>query len=190
MRHFLKTIVLVSAVILVQACGPKKANDGTLAADSIKATTADAVSAEQAKENKRAERIRMKEEKQKAIEAKWAAEKEFYTNDKGVIIYYRPETKPSFKGGDEAMNKYVSDNLKYPESATSDWEGTIFVDFIVENDGTVSNVEIAGETEGAEQVFRDEATRVIKSMPTWVPGKHRGKPVLVKYDMPITFKTF
>jgi len=114
----------------------------------------------------------------------------FYTDLKGNVIYHKAEVDPSFIGGDKAMMKYLRNNIVYPEQAEKDQvEGAVFVDFVISLDGSVSNVEATNATsEDVDQVFRNEAVRVVSSMPKWTPGLQNNKPVNVKYSIPVTFQ--
>ncbi|MHA4895908.1 energy transducer TonB [Pedobacter sp. PWIIR3] len=92
---------------------------------------------------------------------------------------------PEFEGGMKAWYKYVSKNLRYPEMAVDQAKGgKVFVSFVVERDGSISNVQVI---RGVGFGMDEEATRVIKKSPRWNPGKQNGKPVRVRFNMPITF---
>ena len=96
------------------------------------------------------------------------------------------EQMPTFKGGDAALMKYLSENIKYPEAAEKAGEqGRVVVNFIVEKDGAVSNVKVV---RSVTPTLDAEAVRVIKAMPKWVPGKQDGKLVRVKYNVPVSFR--
>ena len=96
------------------------------------------------------------------------------------------EQMPTFKGGDAALMKYLSENIKYPEAAEKAGEqGRVVVNFIVEKDGAVSNVKVV---RSVTPTLDAEAVRVIKAMPKWVPGKQDGKFVRVKYNVPVSFR--
>lgn len=96
------------------------------------------------------------------------------------------EEMPEFKGGNKAMMEFLMMNMKYPESAIkAKQQGKAVVGFVVKKDGTVSDVYIVKST--GYDVLDNEAMRVVKSMPAWEPGKQKGKPVDVKYFVPITF---
>ena len=96
------------------------------------------------------------------------------------------EVMPEFKGGNKAMMEFLMMNMKYPESAIkAKQQGKAVVGFVVKKDGTVSDVYIVKST--GYDVLDNEAMRVVKSMPAWEPGKQKGKPVDVKYFVPITF---
>ena len=101
-------------------------------------------------------------------------------------VYNIVEEMPEFPGGVEAMMKYVADNVKYPQEARDkDISGRAFVSFVIEKDGSVSNVEVKRGIGGG---CDEEAVRVISAMPKWKPGKQKGKPVRVNYMMPLNFK--
>ena len=93
---------------------------------------------------------------------------------------------PKFPGGEEARNQYLSQNIKYPEEAIKKGqEGTVYVSFIVEKDGSISNVKTL---KGIGSSCDEEALRVVKEMPRWTPGLYKGKPARVLFNMPIYFK--
>ena len=97
------------------------------------------------------------------------------------------EVMPEFKGGNKAMMEFLMMNMKYPESAAkAKQQGRAVVGFVVRKDGTVSDVHITKSAGYA--VLDEEAMRVVKSMPAWESGKQKGKPVNVKYFVPITFR--
>lgn len=94
---------------------------------------------------------------------------------------------PQFKGGNFKLMEFIALNMKYPESAVkANQQGVAVVGFVVQKDGTVSDVHIIKST--GYEVLDNEAMRVVKAMPAWEPGKQDGKPVNVKYSMPITFR--
>ena len=97
------------------------------------------------------------------------------------------EVMPEFKGGNKAMMEFLMMNMKYPESAIkAKQQGKAVVGFVVKKDGTINDVYIVKST--GYDVLDNEAMRVVKSMPAWEPGKQKGKPVDVKYFVPITFR--
>jgi protein TonB len=96
------------------------------------------------------------------------------------------EEMPSYPGGDLKMYEYLGKNIKYPQIAReSGIQGRVFVNFVVEPDGSVSNVKVLRGIGGG---CDEEAIRVVKSMPHWKPGKQRGKAVRVSYTLPVVFK--
>jgi len=100
-------------------------------------------------------------------------------------IFIVVEDPPSFPGGDEARIRFLSENIRYPQMAReSGIQGTVFVTFVVERDGSVTDVRILRGIGGG---CDEEAIRVIKAMPKWNAGKQRGRPVRVQFNMPIRF---
>ena len=100
--------------------------------------------------------------------------------------YVVVEQMPAFPGGDAALMKYLSENIKYPKAAEKAGEqGRVVVNFIVEKDGAISNVNVV---RSVTPTLHAEAVRVIKAMPKWVPGKQDGQSVRVKYNVPVSFR--
>ena len=96
------------------------------------------------------------------------------------------EVMPSFPGGDVAMMDFVMKNMKYPVDAEKKKvQGRVLVQFVVAKDGMLKDIRVARSVYPS---LDEEALRVVKSMPKWIPGKQNGKPVNVKYMMPFTFK--
>jgi TonB family protein len=97
------------------------------------------------------------------------------------------EKMPEFPGGTDAMLKYLSRSIKYPDGHES-MEGTAYVQFVVRRDGSITDVTLLrGINRAGEKPYNDEALRVIKGMPKWHPGMQNGKNVSVKYIVPIKF---
>lgn len=100
-------------------------------------------------------------------------------------IFTVVESMPEFPGGMGALMKYLAENIKYPALAKeSGIQGRVFINFVVEPDGSISNVKVLRGIGGG---CDEEAVRVVKSMPNWKPGKQRGKPVRVSYNLPVKF---
>jgi protein TonB len=98
-------------------------------------------------------------------------------------VYMFAEEMPSYPD----FSKYLATNIKYPEEErTNGKHGTVYVSFIVEKDGSITNVKIVKEVAGAPG-FSKEAIRVIAAMPNWTPGKMNGRPVRVQMTQPIKF---
>lgn len=101
-------------------------------------------------------------------------------------IFVFVEDFPEFPNGEENMYKYLGANIKYPKDALENGiQGTVVVKFVVEKDGTISNVKAIRKIGGG---CDEEAVRVVKRMPRWKPGKQRGKPVRTEFTLPIQFK--
>ena len=100
-------------------------------------------------------------------------------------VYDQVEQMPEFPGGMPAMIEYLQTNIKYPQDAIKqEVGGRVMVMFVVETDGSLSNVRVA------RKVFPsldEEAVRVVKSMPKWKPGKEKGRLVRVNYALPVVF---
>ena len=117
---------------------------------------------------------------------------EFYAKKRGSVnptttyeyteIYTVVETDPQFPGD---INKYIEDNLKYPQLARdNNITGRVYVTFVVEQDGSLTGVRVLRDIGGG---CGAEAIRLVNTMPKWIPGKQRGKPVRVQYNLPINF---
>lgn len=101
-------------------------------------------------------------------------------------IYQIVEEMPQFPGGETKLIEYIAKNIKYPQVARETGiQGRVFVGFVVEPDGSISNVKLLRGIGGG---CDEEAVRVIKSMPRWKSGKHRGKAVRVSYQIPVLYK--
>ncbi len=106
----------------------------------------------------------------------------FMTNDS---IFTVVEEMPRYPGGMEAMMAFISNNIRYPEEAkTKGIEGRVFVNFIVEVDGKVTNAQILRGIGGG---CDEEAIRVVELMPAWTPGYQRGQAVRVSFNLPVRF---
>jgi protein TonB len=100
-------------------------------------------------------------------------------------IFMVVESMPEFPGGESSLYKYLAENIKYPQMAKeSGIQGRVFVTFVVERDGKVTDVRVLRGIGGG---CDEEAIRVVKGMPKWTPGKQRGKSVRVQYNLPVKF---
>ena len=101
-------------------------------------------------------------------------------------IFTVVETQPQFPGGEDSLYNFIYSNLRYPQSAMRyKLEGRVFLTFVVEKDGSITNVKIKRDIGGG---CGHEAKRVVEMMPKWIPGKQNGKPVKVQFNLPIIFK--
>lgn len=106
--------------------------------------------------------------------------------DEEKVIHIRVEKMPEFPGGQEALNRYLVRNIKYPLLAQENGiQGRVVCQFVVNSDGSIVDISVV---RGVEESLDKEAIRVIKSMPKWTPGRQGGKNVRVKYTLPIRFK--
>ncbi len=100
-------------------------------------------------------------------------------------IFTVVESMPEFPGGAEQMMIFIAKNIKYPPMAReSGIQGRVFVNFVVEPNGSVSNVKVLRGIGGG---CDEEAIRVVESMPKWTPGRQRGKAVRVSFNLPVRF---
>jgi len=97
----------------------------------------------------------------------------------GVVEY-----QPQFPGGIKACEQFIKENLRYPDTE-SDVQGRVIVSFMVERDGSLSNIKVV---RGLDPAFDEEALRVVKMMPKWSPGATDGKISVMRYTIPIIFK--
>jgi len=106
--------------------------------------------------------------------------KDTTTDDK---VYEVCEQMPIFKGGDAALLKYLRENLKYPDNTKDRGvQGRLVIGFIVEKDGSLTDVKVLRPVD----IDLDaEVLRLVKGMPKWIPGRHNGQRVRVKYLLPI-----
>ena len=101
-------------------------------------------------------------------------------------IFEVVEQMPAFPGGDAALMKYLQENTHYPTIAAENGvQGRVVIGFVVEKDGSITDVTVI---KSQDPSLDREATRVVKSMPRWIPGKQNGSAVRVKYQVPVTFR--
>lgn len=118
----------------------------------------------------------------------YTAESNLFTPPDSTMVFDFPENMAKFPGGSEAMEAFIRKNLAYPkELQDGGIQGKVYVQFIVEKDGSLSSIEIR---RGVVPQLDKEALRVINEMPNWIPGSNRGKLVRVKQTIPIVFSLF
>ena len=101
-------------------------------------------------------------------------------------VYDVVERMPCFPGGDQKMHEFIEKNLHYPkECAEKGLQGRVIVDFVVERNGTLTDIRVVKSVNPA---LDKEALRIVKLMPKWIPGRQSYKEVRVKYIIPITFQ--
>ncbi len=101
-------------------------------------------------------------------------------------IFVVVENQPEFPGGNTAMMKFLSDNIKYPVIAQENGiQGRVICNFVVERDGSITDVQVV---RGVDPSLDKEAVRVIQQMPRWKPGKQRGQAVRVRFTLPVVFR--
>ena len=105
-------------------------------------------------------------------------------NDTAIVVI--SDVMPEFPGGDEALFAYLSQNINYPtEAKDAKLEGRVYVTFVIEKDGQVSNAKILRDIGGG---CGEEAIRVVNNMPKWKPGSQDGKPVRTQFNLPVSFQ--
>ena len=107
------------------------------------------------------------------------------SDDSDNEVYVMVEEAAQFPGGQNEMLKFIQDNRQYPEEAkANNVHGKVIVNFIVEKDGSLSNITVK---RGLGSGCDEEAVRIINSMPKWKPGKQKGKEVRTRIMIPVTF---
>lgn len=108
------------------------------------------------------------------------------TGEEPMTIQIGKLVMPSFPGGMQTCAKFLAENVKYPEEAQKERvQGRVLVNFVVDKDGTLSDIEVIKHVHPALDA---EAVRVVKLMPKWMPATVGGKPVRVRYTLPLNFK--
>jgi protein TonB len=140
---------------------------GLTSMDDLNKTTTNEAPAEEVE-------VEIKDEGPKVIETPVQAE-----------IFTVVEEQPGYPGGEEARISFLQQNIRYPEEAKElGIQGRVFVTFVVEVDGSITDVRVLRGIGGG---CDEEAIRVVRAMPKWVPGKQRGVPVRVQFNLPIKF---
>lgn len=154
-------------------------------ADVAKAEEAKAAEVAKAAEEAKAEEAKAVEQAKQNAEVKVKNKAQADTTKKKKTWDCIPETMPYFPGGQELLLKYLAVNIKYPASAVkAKKQGRVIVTFIVQKDGSVTHAKIA---KSIDPELDAEALRVVRGMPKWIPGTQLGKPVNVKYFLPVKF---
>lgn len=109
----------------------------------------------------------------------------FQGNAQNEKVLQQAEVMPEFIGGNDALMKYLIENIQYPEDARKKKEeGKVYISFIVDEKGDVKNTQVK---KGVSASLNAEALRVVNNMPAWKPGEQDGKKVKVEYTLPIMF---
>lgn len=131
---------------------------------------------------------RIEPEEEKILRGKVPAPVDTITpikKDEQVIYGEVPYSYPQFPGGNSALAKFIEDNLRYPEGESCA-QGRVVISFVVERDGSLSDFKVV---KSIGEPYDDEALRVAKLMPKWVPARTGGKTTVVRYNIPISFKS-
>jgi len=108
------------------------------------------------------------------------------TKEVKYSVLTEADEMPVFPGGEEALMKFMSDNIQYPAVAKEkNIQGKVFISFVVEETGKVTQVAVV---KGVNELLDNEAIRVVKSLPNFKPGKDKEKNVAVQFTIPVSFK--
>jgi len=100
-------------------------------------------------------------------------------------VYTTVEKMPSFPGGEQALTAYLIRSIRYPETEKSrNVSGTVYLSFIISRSGDINDIKLL---RGVSDDIDKEAIRAVQAMPRWIPGEHKGKPVDVKFNLPVKF---
>ncbi len=111
---------------------------------------------------------------------------QIFAIDREIGILTSVDNPPKFPGGRSALFRFLHSNIQYPSVAKQrELQGTIYIGFAVMENGSIRKIK---NQQGTPSFLVEEAIRVVKSMPDWIPGKQRGKPVRVAFTLPIRFK--
>jgi len=100
-------------------------------------------------------------------------------------IFILVESQPEFPDGIEKLYKFLGNEIRYPPLAKeANIQGRVFINFVIETDGSITNIVVLRGIGGG---CDEEAIRIVKSMPKWTPGKQRGTPVRVSFNLPVKF---
>ena len=193
MKKLFPLFILACSLTLLVSCNSKEKERAKATADSIayvaKQDSIKAVERTERRERLAKARAEKLEQRRLALE-EIAKTGPTYKDASGKTVYRKSEVNPSYPGGDSEMTKYFNDNIKYPQDALDKGvEGTVFVEFVVDSKGSVRDAvatDFVGEN--ADQLLKDEALRLVTSMPTWVAGTYKGKNVDSYYSVPVTFE--
>ena len=115
----------------------------------------------------------------------WSAEDDYWPVDTNDVYYIIPDVNPEFPGGKDAMFAFLQENIRYPKEARdAKVEGKVLVRFIVERDGSISQLEVKRDIGYG---CGEEALRVMRKMPKWKPGKVRDTAVRCQFFVPVKF---
>jgi protein TonB len=115
-------------------------------------------------------------------ETKEAPKQEHHNSE--IVCFLGPETMPEFPGGTQALVYFIKENIEFPTPGKC-IEGKVFVMFVVEEDGSISELKVAKGLGGA---YDKSALEVFEKMPNWNPGTLNGHPTRIKMAFPITFR--
>lgn len=131
------------------------------------------------------EKIFFSVDPRKVNQANAATKKDTLFAESNEQVYYAVDEPAQFPGGQSELTKFLQTNIRYPaEAKRSGYYGRVFVKYIVEKDGSISNIEVI---KGIHASLNEEAIRIISLFPKWVPGKQSGEAVRSQFVLPIFF---
>ena len=123
---------------------------------------------------------------QTSVEVKYVPVQVVEEEPEEQTIFEVVENMPDFPGGQAALMQYLAKNIKYPTIAQENGtQGRVIVQFVVNRDGSIVDAKVV---RSVDPYLDKEALRVINTMPKWKPGMQRGKPVRVKFTVPVMFR--
>ena len=126
------------------------------------------------------------EDTQAPVEVKYVPVQVVEEEPEEQTIFEVVENMPEFQGGQAALMAYLAKNIKYPTIAQENGtQGRVIVQFVVNKDGSIVDAKVV---RSVDPYLDKEALRVINTMPKWKPGMQRGKPVRVKFTVPVMFR--
>ena len=126
------------------------------------------------------------EDNQARVEVKYVPVQVVEEEPEEQTIFEVVENMPDFPGGQAALMQYLAKNIKYPTIAQENGtQGRVIVQFVVNKDGSIVDAKVV---RSVDPYLDKEALRVINTMPKWKPGMQRGKPVRVKFTVPVMFR--
>ena len=184
---------MVFAVVgLWLGCQSKETKDDNTAAEKAEEVALVAKRAEDVELRRQsiAQQTIKKDREREVARAEKARISATFKDASGKLVYNKAEIDPSYVGGNEEMRKFLKESLVFPEEARKKgYEGTVFVDFIVDKKGRVREVsatDVIGED--VDFSLKEESVRVVASMPLWSPGMQHGKAVDAAFSIPISFE--
>ncbi len=192
MKKIITMFLLLSALFTWQSCGSEQRESEQKERAQLKVETA---AQEKADKLAAMRALIVKTSAERTTErnrilAEKAKKSPTYKDASGQIVYYKAEVSPSYTGGMDGLNEYLKKNLNYPaEAREKGMQGTIFVDFVVNKNGNIREVmatDVVGED--VDVTLKEEAVRVVASMPGWTAGRQNDQPVDASFSVPITFE--
>ena len=171
------SITAFSMLVFVIACNDESGNNSTTANETDSASSSPVSTTDPVK--KKTGKASAKMTTDADASAKIEKDKDGY--------YIRTEVLPSYNGGQTALETYITNTIEYPQEAIDNSvEGTVNVQFLVDEKGNVSEVKTIGNKIGSG--LEEEAIRVVSAMPKWTPGQVKGKDVKTWRTLPITYR--